>query len=252
MNFKAMMFERPEGRTVAGGIVCWIACVFLGPNILNWVSIGFFNDINLMNQVRLWMLILCFLLTVAVFRTYLKDSLFSVRMTGRPLLKEILSGTLQLLVVIVLLTALQLLLPQWSIYNVLPLSLVSHWGQPGLLLEAEPLLGSLVLGLMAPVIVCCLYYATVFAPICSNRPGLAYLVTALVMALPYLHRVQWSFDLTTELICYLQHLPLHLCVCAIYQKTDTVWVPLCSVTIVNVLSSMAMVIAFHSGWLVVS
>jgi hypothetical protein len=93
------------------------------------------------------------------------------------------------------------------------------------------------LTVLGPVITACMFYASVFAPLCgSGKRFGAYVAMAVILAIP---RIITSFAVWggwKELPLYLTQLPIHLLACWTYQKTDTVWTPIFTLAIANLLS----------------
>jgi hypothetical protein len=53
---------------------------------------------------------------------------------------------------------------------------------------------------------------------------------------PYIVNALTFWAWSEELILYLVHLPIHFIACRIYQKTDTVWAPIFTLMLANLIS----------------
>ena len=250
MDFSKMMFEQPEKHTIGSGIAAWVICFFIVPYMMVWLTMELF-DAQILSYYVLTGFVFCFVLTLPIFFSFLRESLFVVSLDKKNFLKSVLSGTLQLIMVAVLLAALNFLIPDAYFFYAVPFSLCSPQILTIDMLVGSPIYAFIVLTFLTPVVICCLFYSSIFAPLCNNRPGMAYLVMALVLFIPHLVDLVWHIDARIVVTRYLLQPPLHLCACAIYQKTDSIWVPLCSLTLVNLLCNLPVLIAVQAGliWL---
>lgn len=126
----------------------------------------------------------------------------------------------------------------------LPIVELDVFAFPRDLVQDVPLWGTLCTVLLTPVTTACLFYATGFAPTANRKPWLAYLVVALVLLFPRACNA-FNFDsLSIELILYLAQLPIHWAACWAYQKTDTVWAPIFTLSCANLLYCLAVILLF--------
>lgn len=91
------------------------------------------------------------------------------------------------------------------------------------LMAAQPLYGTLCLVLLTPITVSCLFYASLFAPVCTSRPRLAYPVIAIAPVLAHLLLVFSLWSMPQQMTIFVLQIPVHLIACWSYQKTDTIW-----------------------------
>lgn len=94
------------------------------------------------------------------------------------------------------------------------------------MLQAEPLWGTICVILLTPITTSCLFYASIFAPACTSRPWLGYLLAAIVPGVAHLSLVFCLWPMEQQMAVYFLQLPVHLLACWSYQKTDTVWTPI--------------------------
>ena len=113
------------------------------------------------------------------------------------------------------------------------------------MLHLQPILGTIVLTVFAPISVCALFYCTGFAPLCNIKPWLGYLGVAVVTLIPPLINILWRGEAALVLGGYFVRLPIHLLACWSYQKTDNVWTPLFSLAGANLLMSGILLILLH-------
>lgn len=107
---------------------------------------------------------------------------------------------------------------------------------------------ALFLTLAGPVITACLFYAPAFAPLCvSGRRVLAYIAVAVWLAVPRIITSCTIWGGWKELELYLAQLPIHLIACWGYQKTDSIWTPICTLVLANLFSCAALYILAFLG-----
>lgn len=177
-----------------------------------------------------------FFVAFFIFREYLTDTWSDFRYGYRKLMKTVsLSTGLIVLLAIVLHAMYGFSTGTASLiaYGTLPLTEVDLFTLPCDTVLTYPLLGTICMGILAPVAISCLYYGAVFAPICYTRPVLAYLVMALFLAFPRYCNAATFWDPATEWTLYFTQLPIHMIACWSYQKTDSIWAPVMTLTIVN-------------------
>ena len=240
-NASATMLDRPEPRTVAAGISYWFFCFLVFPFIMvlfsqdegqalygAWLDIGY----HLFN----------FVVVIAFFFRYLRESFLMVQVDTKKFLKTVAIGT-------VAVVALKTLICVLFISSTNEVYANAAWGHlvtteldlayySTALLGAQPLWGTLCLVLLSPVVTSCLLYACVFAPICNNRPWLAYVVMTVAFLIIQLMMIfcLWSAD--AQIAGFVVQIPIHLIACWTYQRTDTIWTPVAVHTLSNLLLSL--------------
>jgi hypothetical protein len=187
-----------------------------------------------------------FFVAFFIFREYLMDTWADFRFGYQRLLKTIsLNAGLIVLISLVLngLFGFSRGTAGLIAYGTLPLAEVNLFILPCDIVAYYPLLGTLCMGFLAPVAISCLFYGSVFAPICYTRPVLAYIAMALFLAFPWFCNASTFWDPATEWTLYFAQLPLHMIACRTYQKTDSIWAPILTLWIANLLSCVLIVLA---------
>ena len=180
-----------------------------------------------------------FFVALFIFREYLTDTWSDLRYGFRRLMKTVSLSTALIVLVAAVFHALFGFsggIATLMAYGTLPLTEVDLFLLPCDVVAIYPLLGTLCMGFLAPVTIGCLYYGAVFAPICYTRPVLAYAAMALFLAFPRFCNAATFWDPATEWTLYFTQLPLHMIACWAYQKTDSIWAPILTHWIVNLLS----------------
>lgn len=109
-------------------------------------------------------------------------------------------------------------------------------------LTTLPIPGALCMVLLTPVAVSCMFYAIGFAPSACKRTWLGYVMVTFVFIIFHLFEYCWHLDFATVLTIFLLRLPVHLIACWSYQKTNTVWAPIVSLSVFNILASLAYIV----------
>ena len=233
------MLDSPDTRALAFGIPYWILAFFVFPAIISlstitsrgqdyeiWFEIGY----HLLN----------FILVIFFFFPYLRDAFLLVQVNTKEVLGTAavcasLIVVLKLVAWIVAVLSGSTLIAQAAFGSLLTTETDLLFYSTAVLCE-QPLWGTLCLGILAPITTCCLLYASVFAPICTTRPWLAYLVMTALFLLMRLTMALCLWPMEEELAIFLVQLPVHLIACWAYEKTDTVWTPI----LIHILVNLAM------------
>lgn len=239
------MLDRPEGRTLISGIPYWAFAFFLFPFMIAlfsqdsgqvlygaWLDMGY----HLINFI---VVIICFL-------PYLRESFLNVQLYLKKIFKTVALGVvvvvaIKILMCILFVSSSNELFANAAFGHLLTTeSDLAYFSTA--LIEAQPLWGTLCVVLLTPVVTSCLLYACTFAPICNNRPWLAYIIMTGAFLLIQLIKIfsLWSGD--EQLAGFWVQIPIHLLVCWTYQYTDTIWTPIAIHSISNLLLSLGTVL----------
>lgn len=234
------MYDTPETAQSLGGLVCGSVSFFLLPLIL---TLFFFAE----NPPQVYMGLeylyqgINFGLLFFVFRSYLRDSWLNVSIAPRKILGVSLGAAVAIFGIYAFYVGAGYfgLIPQANVIvlGAMPMTGVELMMVPGDLVILGGIPAMVFLTVLGPVITVCMFYASVFAPLCgSGKRFGAYAALAVILAVP---RIITSFAVWggwKELPLYLTQLPIHLLACWTYQKTDTVWTPIFTLAIANLLS----------------
>ena len=122
--------------------------------------------------------------------------------------------------------------------NFFPISEFTMNMVPGLLLADHPIVTILVFTLFSPFAVGGMFYAVGFAPLASRKPWLGYLMVTVALAIPSAFDILWRGQADMVIPLFLLNLPIHLIACWSYQKADTVWAPIATLSIFNLVTSI--------------
>lgn len=219
----------------------WLVCFVVFPFLIPVLAYGLWENTGVMVWFDCVYYAVNGCVMLMILGSFLRDSWFTVQLNPKNIIgtTAIASG-LMILWVLISMFILTLRFEQpLFVWNIFPISQMGVAMTPGLLVEGNPVFGTLCLTVLVPVTVCGLFYVTVFGPVCCNHGGYAYTAVTLLLILPSAFDIFWRGDLEFEILTYLFRLPVHLLACWSYQKTDTVWAPIFSLGTCNLLTSLA-------------
>lgn len=232
------MYDRPETGTLVTSGIYWFVCYVLIPFVTTVMLAGSYGNSGLVAIFDLVYFGLNFLVMVSLFGNYLKESFLNVQIGTRNFLFTTLVVTVIIAVLMFYATYFGYFLDIPMAIGAFPMTETSVLTSSAFIVLKNPVAAMLCTVLLTPVTISCMFYSTVFAPICCNRPWLAYLVMALTLMVPRLFNIWWLGYTETELWTYFLQLPVHMLACWSYQKTDTVWTPIAVLSLSNLISGL--------------
>lgn len=212
------MYDHPEAITIATSAMYWFVCYVLIPFFTTVMLIGSYGDTGLVSGFDLGYYTLNFFVMAAIFFRYIKDSFLTVQINTRNFIITALVTAVVIVVLVIHTVFLGYVLDMPMAFSVYPVTETSVLTTSAVAILKHPLAGTLCTVLLAPVTVSCIFYSTVFAPICCSRPWLAYLVMAVTLFIPRLFNIWWLGSVEYELWTYFLHLPIHMLACWSYKK----------------------------------
>lgn len=235
------MYDRPESRLVVTLCSFWPIVFVLFPILMRIMALGSYNKPTVLAWCEIAYNVLILVGILVFSRVYLHDSFMGVQLDPKNFFNTVGIAS----VLILAYTALsELLMGQ---LDILPIHGSSLFVQAAVVVLANPLWGTLCMTLVCPIASCCLFYATGFAPMCTRNPVLAYILGAFVASLPRLlgYLTMAYYDSLLPIILF--QIPVHLVACWSYQKADTIWAPIATHSIVNLVSSLLICYGRFSG-----
>ena len=227
------MNDRPEKWLPAAALGYWIFAFWFNPFWLPLIGAGFWD-----RQSGPWLDIVYHAVNavavVAIFKGYARDSFLEVQLDPPKFLKTV---GMALLLMLVLAVAMYFY-PVYKVLNAYPICEMGVAVAPGVMVENVPVVGTLCQVLLAPIAVVGLFYVVGFAPACCYKPWLGYLTVTLLLLLPPAFDILWRGDTDLVISTYLLQLPIHWIACWSYQKADTVWAPLATLSVFNLVTSL--------------
>lgn len=247
-NYFPLMMNSPEKGTGFAAFVYGVVCFFSVPYLLLLFMHQMMNDAEVMCWVEIGYHVLNFIFVVSLYRQHLSDSVFEAKLDWKKIAEIvvicailIVGFYIALLQVFPLVAGRDMIL---VIDSMLPMTEMDLFYTSGAVVSTLPLWGTLCMVLITPFVTVLIYYASGFASFCSERPWLAYLMVAVVTALPRIANAVTFWPAGEEMILYFTRLPIHLLSCWAYQKTDNVWTPIALHVLINLTACLMYVIMF--------
>ena len=238
------MYSKPEKIQIFAIIPCWLWVFVLLPMFMPFLGLGLWEQWETSVWLEIGYHAANGILLLLIMISYLKEEWFMVTTDVSHYLKHVaLTVALILGAELVLLGGLYI--SGFDITNMLenlPVTEMSVSHTPLFVIDLEPIFGTLVMSVFAPISICVLFYCLGFAPICYRKPWLAYLCIVVITLIPPAIDIIWRGDAEFVLYGYLVRLPIHLLACWSYQKTDNVWTPMISLSITNLLTSVILLV----------
>lgn len=228
------MRECPETKYVIGGAGYWIVYQIVLPFLVTMGTGSAEITASSVMGAHVAYLLLNLIGTGLIFLPYLKESFWVVRLEPKRFMASVGLGLAALAAVEVILIVLGTLLGEPIRFFGLP-ALDRPMGVPIFtFLFVVPDFLNLLFIFLTPVTMCCLYYAVGFAVPAQERPWLGYLIVALMAAIPAVLMYTAGYgELPAVAGFYVSMLPIHMCSCWVYQRSDTIWAPILFQVIAN-------------------
>lgn len=240
-----IMLDQPDRDAVGGAAAYGLFSYVMIPFVLFWVSYGFNGDLNFRFAGQLVHHGINFAVALWLFRDYLRDAFITVQTETAMVLRAAVQAAVKIGIYF---AALWTFLPGRGnyfctslLFGALPVGEVDLLMFSIDFISISPIIASLVLILLTPVTTTCLFYAMGFAPVCYRKPWLAYVVVALVLAIPRIINSLLFWGAEQEFAIYLGQLPIHLLACRAYQKSDTVWAPVFCLMAANLIACVFLI-----------
>ena len=238
------LFPIMTDRTSFGHIfcvfVCWAFCFVVFPFLMPLIAFGSWKDYSVTSWFECIYNAINALMVMGILRKYLKESFFNVQMDPKGFARDV-AITCVLMLIVILAEAwilFELYINPLVTLNAFPMSEMNVALTSGLMAANNPIFGTICLSLLTPFAITGLFYVTAFSPLACRWPALGYLVVAVVMLIPCAFDIFWREQVDFVLMSYVLRLPVHLLACWSYQKTDTVWAPILSLGVINLLTSL--------------
>lgn len=229
------MNDRPERWLPAAALGFWLFAFWFDPFWLPFVGDGFWEDPKTAAWLDFAYHLINAVVVALIFRAYAVDSFLNVQLDTKKFFKTV---GLASLVSVGLVFELYFL-PLDFVADSYPISEMSGVAlTPGLMASAQPLFGTLCHVVLTPIAVTGLFYVPVFAPMCCRKTWLGYLAVIIALAIPTAFNILWRGQADLVIPMFLLNLPIHLIACWSYQKADTVWAPIATLSVFNLVTSV--------------
>ena len=231
------MYDRPENFMPFAAFGYWIFAFVGIPLFLPLIGDGLWDNLQFTSWLDFAYHAINALVVVAMFKTYFADSFLNVQLNPGKFFKTVgVALLLMLALVPVLLFSLG-----YYVLDSYPINEMGVAVSSGVMVDALPVFGTLCHTLLTPVAVVGLFYTVGFAPMCCRKTWLGYLTVTFLLMLPDAFDIIWRGETEHVLLGFLLQLPMHLIACWTYQKADTVWAPLATLSVFNLTTSLLVV-----------
>lgn len=239
-NLFPTMSSKPEKIQIFALIPAWGWVFILLPMYLPLVGLGLWDMVEMSVWLEIFYHVANGILLLILVFGYLKEEWSMMVLDVRDYLKHALL-TVGLIFGVEILWLGALFLSGFNISELLealPVAEMSVSHTSLFLVQLQPILGTIVMTVFAPISICALFYCLVFAPLCNIKPWLGYIGIVVATLIPPIIDIIWRGDASLVMHAYLAKLPIHLLACWSYQKTDNVWTPIFSLAATNLLLSI--------------
>ena len=242
------MIERPDTGNIIAGLFCGFLCFVSLPFLLLLFMQGSFEIEGAVGIAEIAYHVINFIIAVIIFGKYLQEAFLTVQIDTKKFFAVcgICTGLILFAATVVFLFApfFGSELGGMMAFSTLPLAEMELFLLSADLVGLKPILGTICLAVLCPISTSCFFYATAFAPAACKRPWLGYLLTALVLFIPRFCNGVTHWVFSQEMLLYFCQLPIHMLSCWAYQKTDTVWAPIVTHMMVNLVSAVLIIIVY--------
>ena len=228
------MTDRPDKGMFMAVILFGFVSFILLPVVVWMLGADVWTDLSTLVWPELVYHVFNAIIAFAMFKTYLGESFFNVQLYTKRFVKTVAIATLMMLT---LGFELQFGLGLWAgdayPINELPITMTG-----GLVVQEQPIIGTLCHTLVSPFAIAGMFYATGFAPFTCKKPWLGYLIVPIALVIPTLLDINWRGGAEGSWFIYFTQLPIHLIACWSYHKADTIWAPITCLAIFNLGTSL--------------
>lgn len=233
-RFFPIMNDEPERGMHFALLAYWFIGFELVPTFITLISDGYWDNLSIISWFEIAYHVLNGVVILIMLKSYLADSFLNVQLDPKRFFKIV--GLSALVMLILAAGILYFIGPMALDFYPLPERIVAITS--GYLVDQQPIFGTLCYSIFTPFAVVGLFYVSVFAPVCRHNGWLGYIVVTLFLAVPYALEILWRGQAEYMVLTFLSHLPMHWIACWTYQKADTVWAPLATLSIFNMVMSV--------------
>ncbi len=240
---KTAVIDCPEKSSIISSICYGVVSLVVAPYLISFFGLGFELDRNMQAWVQFAYYTINCLVMVFIFKDYLLDTFFYIRMDLRQFIASVGDGMVLIGIVSTVIYAIGYKMGDPIIMQgIIPTTEVELFVLPSVLIDQQPVWAVLCLAIVTPVTTSLLYYATGFASTYNKSALRAYIQMALILAIPNVVNGLTFWQMDEELILYAIQLPIHLIACRTYQKADSVWAPIATHMAVNLIACIVWLI----------
>lgn len=228
------MDDRPGEWMPAATLSYWIIAFVFIPLWLPLIADGFWNNLQFVSWMDIIYHAINALVIVAMHKAYAWESFLNVQLDPGRFFKTVGEALLLMLA----LTLVLYFEMNIYVFDAYPINEMGVAVSSGVMIGQLPVFGTLCHTVLTPIAVVGLFYTAGFAPMCCRRTWLGYLAVTLLLILPIAFDIVWRGDTEYEVTTFLLQLPMHWLACWTYQKANTVWAPLATLSAFNLVTAV--------------
>lgn len=238
--------DAPEAQNVAATLIVGFFIFFSGTFMITLLGIGMEENRLFLSWIDIGFHLLCLVVIVPLMREFLSLSWMTVGSDQKTAIsRSVLIG----IIVLVYATMLpQIPLPEalepyrWCSESAMPLLTHDLNNTSAYFVQLNPVFGTICAVLVAPLVTCCLFYATAFAKGYNVRPWLGYvLLAAATLFVPIATGIFGWWIPEQQFAMWAVRMPVHLLYCKLYADTDNIWMPILTQAVVNLIACLIVI-----------
>ncbi len=237
-----LMYNRINTGHIIAIYIYWFMAFIFVPFAIPFLAYGLWSNTSILSWIECIYYLLNAVVMVILLKEHFKSSYYYARRKKKNFVYTLLIACGLMISVAVLEARLFGFI---TMHYTFPLTNFEVMMSASDAVAANHIFGTFAVAVFSPVAISGLFYAPCFAPICSKRPWLAYLAVSLLLLAVSGFDILWRDNAVTVLILYALRLPIHLLACWSYEKTDSVWAPVGSLALFNLLFALLSIVGPH-------
>ncbi len=238
--------DAPETSTVLAVAVFGVMMFLFGRIFMVLMGLDMYDRLGTVCWIEIVFHLICMAVVVPIMWEYMS---FSWLMVGEKAMKAFCLCLATVLLVLVYALVLKRVAQSgelkeyfWVYESATPLLTNSMFLTSSYMVMLSPVFGTACAVLVAPVVTCCLFYATAFTKGYNVHPLLGYaLVILATLFVPGVIAFVGMWSAGPDLGEWAVRLPIHLLCCKLYRDTDNIWMPIFAQAGVNLISCLLVI-----------
>ena len=228
------MNDEPEKGMHFALLAYWLIGFEVVPSLIPLLADGYWENLPVLSWFEIAYHLLNGVVILIMLKPYLADSFLNVQLDPKRFCKIV---GFSALVMLVLAAGVHFYMGRIAV-NFYPLTERDVAFTSGFLVETQPIFGTICCSLLSPLAIVGMFYVSAFAPVCRRNAWLGYIVVAVFIAVSCALDFLWRGNTEYTVLTFLMRLPMHWIACWTYQKADTVWAPVATLTVFNLGASI--------------
>lgn len=240
------ILDAPEAGDVFPVLLFAFPLFFTGTFMLTLMGTGLEDNHVALSWIDVGLHLLAMLVAVLPMREYLSFSWLAVSGDNKARIPRCFWIGVAVLAYATMLP--QLPLPKflepyrWCSDSVMPLLTIDLFNTSAYFVMISPIVATICAVFVAPLVTCCMFYATVFVKGYNVRPWLGYLLLVpATVFIPICTGVFGWWAPEGQFVMWAMRLPVHLLYCKLYADTDNIWMPIFTQATVNLIACLIVI-----------